>query len=279
MSPHEDVEILSAYLDGEVSEPERARVEAHLGACRECAGRRSALEGAVQAVASLPEVAPTPDEARAIRLAVLGGAPAGAPARRPWGARLWAAAGAVGLLGAGIVGYAVLRSSGARQEAGLAARPPAALDSAAATEFASDDDVRTLLSSRPDVIDGVRRYRVADVGAGQAEAVASLATAAGPASGVEKDAAQTSRAAAPGAATTPPERPIGACLRQVLREWPYPTMPIAAEPAVYVGQEAWLLVFAWTPSTSDGNAPLDRVMVRLVSRTDCSTLNHSDFKP
>ncbi|HKN49470.1 MAG TPA: zf-HC2 domain-containing protein, partial [Actinomycetota bacterium] len=110
MSAHAGTELLSAYLDGQVPEAARARLEAHLASCPECAGKRAALEAAVGAVAALPPVSPTAGEKEAIRRGVLErvtrtGQPAGrgAGAWRPtlrW--RLSAAGGAAALVIAGV---------------------------------------------------------------------------------------------------------------------------------------------------------------------------------
>jgi anti-sigma factor RsiW len=64
-------ELLSAYLDGELSPAERAEVDAHLAACPECAGLLARLRTALQAFASFPEVELSP--ALSARLAAIPG--------------------------------------------------------------------------------------------------------------------------------------------------------------------------------------------------------------
>jgi len=54
-------DLLSAYLDGELDGPRKAEVEAHLAACPECAALLEAITIARDALASLPEVEPSPD--------------------------------------------------------------------------------------------------------------------------------------------------------------------------------------------------------------------------
>lgn len=265
MNAHVEPEAISAYLDGEVGEAERARIEGHLAGCDRCGELRASLQGAALAVAALPQPVPTPDEARAIRLAVLGeGTSAALPARRAWPPRIWALAGGVALLGAGIVGYAFLRS--APREAGVtgAARPQ--MEAGPPMDFASDEQLRDAVAARSEVKEALARYRVADVGEQQGEQIRRLAG---------------SSASAEAPAQAPAARSItgaGAeeCIRAVLRTQPYPMMPLVAEPATYRESEVWLLVFAWTTSSQE-DARLDRVQVWLVTRTDCTPVNFQTF--
>ncbi|MCJ7726330.1 MAG: zf-HC2 domain-containing protein [Acidimicrobiia bacterium] len=79
-------DLLSALLDGELSAPERQRIDAHLTGCADCRLELEAIESVRSAVRSLPTLGPPP-----------GLLPGSAPARkallRPvWG---WAAAGAM----------------------------------------------------------------------------------------------------------------------------------------------------------------------------------------
>src|SRR2546421_445288 len=142
MSTHADTELLSAYLDGRVPEAARARLEAHLASCPECAGRRAALEAAVGAVAALPLVSPTAEEKEAIRRGVLErvagtGQPAGGRPgawRRTLRWRLSAAGGAAALVVAGVFAYVVVRSSSPTPRPTTASAPAAS--SPAAPAFA-----------------------------------------------------------------------------------------------------------------------------------------------
>jgi anti-sigma factor RsiW len=52
--------LLSAYLEGELAAAERAEVDAHLGACRECASLAVLMKEAMGATAGFPEVEPSP---------------------------------------------------------------------------------------------------------------------------------------------------------------------------------------------------------------------------
>jgi hypothetical protein len=53
-------ELLSAYLEGELTAPERAEVESHLGSCRECAELAGLMKETMAAAAGFPEVELSP---------------------------------------------------------------------------------------------------------------------------------------------------------------------------------------------------------------------------
>lgn len=267
---HEEIELLSAHLDGETTEAERRRIDLHLAACPQCAARSAALAAASRAVASLPEVAPTPDESRAIRLGV--GDRAGP---RP----LWRSPRLLGTLSAAAVaalafaGISTLRSrpegTGALQEA---AAPPVAAE---IRDFENAEEVREAVADDPQVIAGVDRYTVADVGTRQAAALEALGRSE-PAPTETAAADEQAPAAALGGAG---ERSAGDCLGEVLRSQPYPMMPLVARPSGFKGAPAWLLVYAFTNEQGNEKARLDRVQVWLVTRTGCSPLHFSRFKP
>lgn len=267
---HEEIELLSAHLDGETTEAERRRIDLHLAACPQCAARRAALASASRAVASLPEVAPTPDESRAIRLGVLGRAGPRPLWRSP---RLLGALSAAAVAALAFAGISTLRSrperTGTLLEAG---GPPVA--AAPVRDFQSDEEVREAVADDPRVIAGVDRYTVADVGTRQAAALEALGRSE-PAP-AETAAAERAPAAALGDAG---ERSAGDCLGEILRSQPYPMMPLVARPSGFKGTPAWLLVYAFTNEQGNEKARLDRVQVWLVTRTGCSPLHFSRFKP
>ena len=94
-------ELLSAYVDGQVSASEASRVQEHLAACAECRRELEALRATVSLLRSLPQVQPS-------RSFALAEAPEPADRRWPvaWGAR--AAMSVAGLvLAALLVGDAV----------------------------------------------------------------------------------------------------------------------------------------------------------------------------
>ncbi|MCY1031143.1 zf-HC2 domain-containing protein [Corallococcus sp. BB11-1] len=57
-------EDLTAYVDGELPPPHRARVEAHLGTCAACQGTERLLRVTVARMARLPAFTPSPSRRR-----------------------------------------------------------------------------------------------------------------------------------------------------------------------------------------------------------------------
>lgn len=53
-------ELLSAYLEGELSAPERAEVESHLAACPDCAALAGLMKKTIAAGEGFPEIEPSP---------------------------------------------------------------------------------------------------------------------------------------------------------------------------------------------------------------------------
>jgi len=84
--------LLSAYLDDELAEPERARLVLHLSDCSVCRRRLAELAAVADAIGPLAHVAP-PDGFTAAVLARL--APRPVPTRRPRWVAAWAAAAVV----------------------------------------------------------------------------------------------------------------------------------------------------------------------------------------
>ena len=275
MTPHEhqDIETLSAYLDGELNADEITRVEEHLSACEECTNRRESLRSAVLAVSTLESMSPSPEESREVRQAVLQAA-----ARKPsvWltPARLAGALGAVVLLGAGVLGLSVMNDESEEGTSPLA-RKESASDAAIApvTEhnFNTPQEILAVVQADPAVVEGASMYEVADVGQRQLSALERTTVA-----GEEAEAGISH----PGDedAATPVHTPLWGCQRKVLQSKPYPTMPITARPAAYKGEKAWMLVFAFSYSHEETEA-LDRIRVQLVRRTDCHLLVEQVFKP
>ena len=275
MTPHEhqDIETLSAYLDGELNAAETTRVEEHLSACAECTDRRESLRSAALAVSRLESLAPSPDESRETRQAVLQAA-----ARKPsiWltPARLAGAVGALVLLGAGVLGLSVMNDeSGGRGSPGAGRETASETAMAPMTEhnFNTPQEILALVEADPAVVEGASMYEVADVGARQLSALERTTVA-----GEEAEAGMSPQGDED--AVTPVHTPLWGCQRKVLQSKPYPTMPITARPAVYKGEKAWMLIFAFSYSQEETEA-LDRIRVQLVRRTDCHLLVEQVFKP
>jgi hypothetical protein len=86
---HRQELLLSAYLDDELAEPERARLVLHLSDCSACRRRLAELAAVADAIGPLAHVAP-PDGFTAAVLARL--TPRPVPVRRPRWVAAWAAA-------------------------------------------------------------------------------------------------------------------------------------------------------------------------------------------
>ena len=60
-------DLLSAWLDGELTGEERAAADRHLAACEMCRTELAAVEGARSAVRSLPQLSPLPGAVAPLR--------------------------------------------------------------------------------------------------------------------------------------------------------------------------------------------------------------------
>jgi putative zinc finger protein len=70
MMQHDELDQLSAYLDGELDQGERERLEAHLPTCAECRISLDALRLTLADLATLPEPAPSEQDSWALRVAI-----------------------------------------------------------------------------------------------------------------------------------------------------------------------------------------------------------------
>ena len=100
MTPHAELDQLSAYIDGELDAQERASVDAHLPTCAECRSTLDALKATIADLGTLPELAPTEQDSWALRSAI---AQARKPVRR-W-QRMVVAAGSVAAVGIAIAAF------------------------------------------------------------------------------------------------------------------------------------------------------------------------------
>lgn len=117
MSPHPELEQLSAYVDAELEPSERAALEAHLPSCAECRSTLDALRATIADLRELPEIEPTEKDLWALRAAI---ARARTPAKR-WQRAAWAA-GAVAAAAIAVV--AIVQPGGTGSSKDLAARGP-----------------------------------------------------------------------------------------------------------------------------------------------------------
>ena len=291
---HETIEALNAYVDNEVSAAERARIDAHLAACVDCASRKALLEQASASVGALPAPTLTAEESRRIRQGVLGRTRRRS-ARHPRLRPAWA--GALALVVAGVVaGSGLVRSRTHSQT--TAARVGAPASQANPPVFDNPGDVRMFVSTDT----GVKRAlealeRQGNQGAAPApaagEAGRSKATQQSPEalqygakSAPAPPGAGSQGAAAPtapkvmadaGRTEVPPAAPEGSgperratdCLAERQHDQA-DIRPVLSRPATYTGRAAWLLVYvAPAPSPSEP----EKLAVYLVGRADCGVLN------
>ncbi|MGH2812941.1 MAG: anti-sigma factor family protein, partial [Actinomycetota bacterium] len=171
---HKTIESLSAYLDDEIDAPARSAIEAHLRDCSECRGRVETLRRASAALSQLPEITPTPDESRALRLRVREALPSG----RRWlrAPAALALAGGLGLVLAAFVAFAVFFGGSERTSLdGSAEEAAPAVGSLASQDLSSDAEIAEAVRSDPEVAEKRRAYTVADVGRSQEGALRRFA--------------------------------------------------------------------------------------------------------
>ncbi len=70
MNPHDELDLLSPYLDGELDASDRASLEAHMLSCPECRATLIGLQATVADLRTLPEPIPTPQDSWALRAAI-----------------------------------------------------------------------------------------------------------------------------------------------------------------------------------------------------------------
>lgn len=100
MMQHTELDLLSAYVDGELDDAERARVKSHLPTCAECRGTLDALLLTLADLKTLPDEAPAEQDSWALRAAI-------ARARKPAGRwqRYVVAAGSVAAVAIAFVAF------------------------------------------------------------------------------------------------------------------------------------------------------------------------------
>lgn len=270
---HIKTETLSAHLDQETTEEERLSIPAHLRQCPACAEQLANLTRAKQAMSSLEQIALTADEQRTLRTIVLDRSrikASRAPRPRRALAAFWAVASGVAVV-AGMIVFANVGTRNNKEISGIGGT-----DTAAILQFESPEQVRTMVEGWAEVGQGIKQYRVSDVGAHQEEAIKALApnTSSDPAPRGTQD---------PEVVQVPldadyPQGSDQRCLRSVLQLQRHPTMPLVVRQATFKTAPAWLLVYVWTPNLND-DAPLDRLQYWLVNPSDCAALNYSSSRP
>lgn len=263
---HPALEELNDHVDGELSDNQESELVAHLAGCDTCRAAVASIRRAVATLASLEPPSLTAADHRALRTRLLETKPTRvSPA---WKAAL----GGVAVL-AVIAALAFLFVPRPQESAELGRL---GTDSAAQGEplvFTSDAEIRDVVSSQPEVKAAAGRYRVLDVGSRQEPAIERAVTALSARSDSESSGGTYEQAPSKPAA----DRSAESCVRKVLQTQPHAMLPLLARPAKYKGADAWVVVFAWTPSAEE-DAPLDRLQVWVLSPKDCATLNYSQQK-
>lgn len=244
-------ELLAGYVDGALSEEERAEVDAHLATCRACREEMELSARAVAALAELPEE-PVPlgvmnPVAAEIRRRTAGPAPA------PWWSKVqWAAGLAAAAALVAVIAVALPRLGEREESAGLRAEAggPSPAESAPGADASLVGAV--FLEIQPE----------ADYSAEQLEALAN-------------DAAQRTVAAAPAPnAVTVADAEADAakaCLAEpgVLTESDRLVRLIRAR---FDGKPAYLGVYLESPGAG---RPPNRVVIWVVATRDCRILSFS----
>ena len=153
--PHEVLEQLSAFLDGELDASSRREVEAHLASCAPCREVEVALRATLADLEALPEPEPSAQDQWALRAAINRARTAEQPARARW-QRWVAGSSAAAAVLALIVSVAVLGGGEVGTRGGIkeASRGESAADQFAAGDIPlevldaslSSEDARALLS-------------------------------------------------------------------------------------------------------------------------------------
>jgi hypothetical protein len=105
MNPHDELDLLSPYLDGELDASDRARLDVHMASCAECRATLIGLQATVADLRTLPEPTPTPQDSWALRAAIRR---ARSPMRK-WQRVSWAA----GAVAAAAIVFAAVNLPGA----------------------------------------------------------------------------------------------------------------------------------------------------------------------
>ena len=144
---------LTAYLDGELSPSERARVDTHLPGCPDCRATLALLERSVATLHALPAFEPSPQLRRAVLQRVSEEGERGLGARWSRLRAAWVLPAFATAAAAGVLAFMLTHSS--RQGVMEALEEPGGLELAANLEVVGDMDV--LGMDRPEDVEVVAR--------------------------------------------------------------------------------------------------------------------------
>ena len=254
MSQHDELDLLSGYLDDELDQAERSRVDAHLPGCAECRETLTALRATVADLKTLPEPAPTEQDSWALRSAI-------SRARKP--SKVWQRA----LFASGAAAAALVAIIAVTHQGTKTARPDAstlALSNGQAVQLYGDAQNFDAL--------GAHNYFLSVIGVGSptgapvpAELPANAPTTTAKSGGSANQEARSFAAydsalssAAPVDATT--RRQLNRCVRVVRGQTQELLTPFRYETSRYNSTDAFFLIFRspsryefWVMSRASGH--------------------------
>lgn len=253
MTPHDELDLLSSYLDEELDAPERARLEAHMTSCGECRSTLSALQSTVADLKTLPEPAPSLQDSWALRAAIRR---ARSPMRK-WQRMSWAA-GAVAAAAIAVFAFTLPGNNPSRDFAMTSAE-----DQSAVPIFQSGENLQELDAyGRLLSLAGLSGQR-ADSAAGGAAADPFLSGPTPAASTELKVVAPPTAAEFQSYSANTDERAaIGRCVDRVRTSTQEFLEPVRYEIATYESDPAYLLFFRTQ----------DRYELWVVARESCDVL-------
>lgn len=302
MTNHPGSDELNAYLDGQMASNDARRVEAHLSSCPQCSAALGSLDAAAERLRDLPPVAPTPDEHRELRQAILSARP---QPRTGWFSSMqWALAGGLAIVLIASIGFLFLAPQGPDRatEADLGS---AAESSGGSPELSSPAEVEELVTALPEVASARGEQQTisrqgADAvsgGAGGSGGDGGAAGGSGDYAGATTEAAAESGEGGDSTAINEPE-PLaeeapapsrGTDEEAASQALPPATCPdrlaaLLTDPAdllteldvVYRGEPALLAVYASKPA--DGGGGYERIHTLIVRSRDCARLAGPDLE-
>ena len=251
MSPHAELDQLSAYIDGELDATERTALEAHLPSCAECRSTLDALRATITDLASLPEPVPSEQDSWALRSAIARGR---APVKQ-WHRAAWAA----GAVAATLIAVVAIVRPGGDQAQRLATGPAGrgALEGAASgANIVYDAGAFTASSAQAKLL----------VLAGKVSPGASVRNVAPVAGGTGAPGAYADTAASEGEPLTTGgsdvSKEIDRCVSQIQSSTQTLLQPVEYDVATYESNPAFLLFFRTS----------ERYELWVVQRPSCDVL-------
>jgi len=230
MRSHDELDQLSAYLDGELDSAERARIDAHLPGCAECRATMDALRSTLADLRALPEEAPSDQDSWALRSAI---EQARKPARR-WQRYVMTAGAAAAAL---VAVVAVARHSGQSFQA-------TSLQANSAVPVVTLAQNFDQFSAQAHLLEVIGRVPVGSVtSAPQALSKGSYAEGGGAVGGPDQKTASTAFPLSVPAPVAVPTGDIARCVDIVRRSQQDLLDPIRYEIASFDNTPAFFLIF------------------------------------